>query len=142
MVNFLLDTNIVLEIRKREKCNANVAEWFETVEENEIFLSVLTLGEIRKGIERISPKNNNQARSLELWLTEIHLAFGERILPINERVCNEWGQMCALRSIPVVDGLLVATAKVNQMTLVTRNVADVHDLGARIINPFDKVSVA
>ena len=97
---------------------------------------MLVLGEIRKGIELARPRDPEKAEALEAWLTDVDAAFGDRVFPIDRAVTDEWGRMSALRPIPVIDGLLAATAKVHRMTLVTRNDADVTELGAKILNPF------
>lgn len=135
-MSFLVDTNIISEVRKGSRCDPNVASWFTSIGDADLYLSVLVLGEIRKGIELARPRDPTKAEALEAWLGEVGVAFGERVLPIDRAVTDEWGRMSALRSIPVIDGLLAATAKVHRMTLVTRNDADVTGLGAKTLNPF------
>jgi predicted nucleic acid-binding protein len=137
-VNYLLDTNIISEVRKGAKCDPSVAAWYDSIDDGDVFLSVLVLGEIRKGVERARPSDPVQARALEKWLTTVAASFAERILPIDQAVADEWGRMGAKRSVSTVDGLLAATAKVHAMTLATRNVSDVADLGAHFINPFER----
>ena len=136
-MNFLIDTNIISEVRKGNRCDPNVASWYETIEDASLFLSVLVIGEIRKGIERVRPKDNAQARAIENWLKAVDKAFGERILPVDRAVADEWGRLNATRPLPVIDGLLAATAKVHRMTLVTRNTADMADFDVHILNPFE-----
>lgn len=136
-MNYLIDTNVISEIRKGTQCSANVAAWYEQIEDESLYLSVLVLGEIRKGIERARSKDPTKARNLEKWLVAVASAFSGRILPIDSPVAEEWGRMSAIRSVPVIDGLLAATAKIHGMTLVTRNVGDVADLGAALVNPFE-----
>jgi hypothetical protein len=97
---------------------------------------VLVLGEIRKGIEAARSRDPGKARALEAWLAEVEVAFGDRTFSIDRRTSDEWGRMSAQRSIPVIDGLLAATAKAHRLTLVTRNDADVAGLGASVLNPF------
>lgn len=137
-MNYLLDTNIISEVRKGAKCDSNVAAWYDSIDDADIFLSVLVLGEIRKGVERARPRDPAQARALEKWLTTVAESFAERILSIDQAVADEWGRMGAKRSVSTVDALLAATAKVHGMTLATRNVSDVADLGADFINPFER----
>jgi predicted nucleic acid-binding protein len=115
----------------------NVTSWYDTIEDTSLYLSVLVVGEIRKGIERVRPKDNAQARAIENWLKAVDKAFGERILPIDRAVADEWGRLNASRPLPVIDGLLAATAKVHRMTLVTRNTAGIADLGVHILDPFE-----
>ncbi len=136
-MNYLIDTNIISEVRKGPRCDPNVASWYEKIEDASLYLSVLVIGEIRKGIERIRPKDNAQANAIEKWLQAVDKAFGERILPVDRAVANEWGRLNASRPLPVIDGLLAATAKTHRMTLVTRNTADIAGLDVYIINPFE-----
>jgi predicted nucleic acid-binding protein len=136
-MNYLIDTNIISEVRKGAQCNAHVAAWYAAVDDGELYLSVLVLGEIRKGIERARVKLPAQAKALEDWRTTVTHSFAERILPIDQAAAEEWGRMSAERPVSTIDALLAATAKVNGMTLVTRNVTDVADLGANTLNPFE-----
>ena len=135
-MNYLIDTNIISEVRKGSRCDPNVASWYEKIADANLYLSVLVLGEIRRGIERIRPKDNAQANAIENWLLAVDRAFAERILPVDRAVANEWGRLNASRPLPVIDGLLAATAKIHRMTLVTRNTADIGDMGVQILNPF------
>ena len=105
-MNYLIDTNIISEVRKGKRCDPNVASWYEKIEDASLYLSVLVIGEIRKGIERIRPKDNVQAAKIEKWLVAVDKAFGERILPVDRAVANEWGRLTARRPLPVIDGLL------------------------------------
>jgi predicted nucleic acid-binding protein len=136
-VNYLIDTNIISEVRKGRRCDPNVASWYEKIEDVSLYLSVLEIGEIRKGIERIRPKDSVQAAAIESWLVAVDKAFGERILPVDRAVANEWSRLNASRPLPVIDGLLAATAKIHRMTLVTRNTAEIADLDVHILNPFE-----
>ena len=85
-MNYLIDTNIISEVRKGRRCDPNVASWYEKIEDASLYLSVLVIGEIRKGIERIRPKDTIQANAIENWLIAVDKAFGERILPIDRAV--------------------------------------------------------
>jgi predicted nucleic acid-binding protein len=105
------------------------------VEDRDLFLSALTLGEVRKGIEAIRPRDPAKATALEAWLAEIVDAFGPRMLGVDAVVAETWGRISALRSVPVTDALLAATARAHDLVLVTRNTADVEGLGARLLNP-------
>jgi toxin FitB len=136
-VNYLIDTNIISEIRKGSRCDPNVARWYAKIEDASLYLSVLVIGEIRKGIERIRSKDTAQAGALENWLLAVDKAFGERILPIDRAVADEWGRFNVSRPVPVIDGLLAATAKVHRMILVTRDTADIAGLDVQVLNPFD-----
>lgn len=135
-MSFLIDTNIISEVRKGPKCDRRVAAWYANVDAGELYLSVLVLGEIRKGIELARSRDPTKARVLDAWVGEVAHAFAERTFSVDRAVCEEWGRMTAKRPIPVIDGLLAATAKAHRITLVTRNDAQVADLGARVLNPF------
>ncbi len=137
-MKYLIDTNIISEVRKGAKCDRYVAAWFESIADVDIYLSVLVVGEIRKGIERARPNNPAQASALERWLTEVVRSFAERIMPIDQAVADKWGRMSAKRSLSTIDALLAATAKVNGMTLATRNIANVVNLGVRVLDPFER----
>jgi predicted nucleic acid-binding protein len=136
-VTFLVDTNVLSEFRKGARCDVNVASWFRSVDDSDLYLSVLVVGEIRKGIELLKRRDPARAEPFESWLAKIDAIYGERILPIDRAVSDEWGRLSAIRSIPLIDGLLAATARVHRMTLATRNDADVAGLGVAVLNPFD-----
>ena len=132
----LLDTNVVSELRKRERCNENVAAWYASIPDRDLFLSVLTLGEIRKGIVLVRDRDPGQAEALENWLTFVKHNYEGRILPIDANISDAWGQLQYVRNVPVVDGLLAATATVHNLTLVTRNIQHMQGLGASLLDPF------
>ncbi len=136
-MTWLVDTNVISEVRKGARCNRDVAAWWQGVEDHDLFLSVLTLGEIRKGVESVRGRDPVKAVALATWLGDVVNAFGTRILGVDGAVAETWGRMSAIRSVPVVDGLLAATAFVHGLVLVTRNTADVEGLGVRLLNPFD-----
>jgi predicted nucleic acid-binding protein len=135
-VTYLIDTNIISEVRKGAGCDTRVAAWYASIADEDLFLSTLVLGEIRKGIEFARPRDAGKAAALERWLREVETAFGRRVLGIDNTISDQWGRMSAIRSVPVIDGLLAATALINGLTLVTRNDRDVAGLGATVINPF------
>jgi predicted nucleic acid-binding protein len=136
---YLIDTNIISEVRKGRRCNLNVASWYRSASDDELFLSVLVIGEIRQGIERVRPRNARQAAALENWLEQILGSFGDRVLPVNERVAQIWGRLNGREDLPVVDSLLAATAEAHGLTLVTRNLKDIERSGVRCLNPFELV---
>ncbi len=134
---FLLDTNVVSELRQGERGNAGVSDWYDGVPDEDLFTSALVIGEIRKGIARLRRRQDHrQAEVLEIWLEVSQDFFAGRILPVDAAVADAWGQMYAIRNVSIVDGLIAATAKVNNFTLVTRNVEDVQGLGVDLLNPF------
>jgi hypothetical protein len=135
-VSYLIDTNIISEIRKGDRCDRHVSAWYASVVDDDLFLSTLVLGEVRKGIELARARDPNKAATLEQWLRKVETAFGSRVLGIDSAVSDRWGRMSAIRPIPVIDGLLAATAVTYGLTLVTRNDRDTAGLGAAILNPF------
>lgn len=136
-MSFLIDTNIISEVRKGARCNPGVAKWWAEVAEGDIWLSTLILGEIRKGVELARRRDPEKASVLEAWLGEVVSGFGDRVLPVDVATAEEWGRMSAMRPVPVIDALLAATAKTNGLMLVTRNEADVVGLVVDVLNPFD-----
>ena len=136
-MSFLIDTNVISEIRKGERCDHRVAAWYDSIDPGGVYLSVLVTGEIRRGIERMQRRDPARAAVFERWLADLGAAFAARILPIDRAVADEWGRLSAIRTVPAVDGLLAATAKVHSLTLVTRNIADIAGLGAAVLNPFE-----
>lgn len=135
-MKWLIDTNVISEIRKGTRSDERLATWWGGLSDQDLYLSALTIGEIRKGIEAIQPRNAAKAREIELWLRWVIDAFGPRVLPIDAAVAQEWGRISALRPLPVIDALLAATAIAHGLVLATRNTADVAGTGARLYNPF------
>ena len=135
-MSYLIDTNVLSELRKGARCDPNVSRWFASVEPEEVFLSLLAVGEIRNGIERIRRRDDRSARALDTWLRKLIAEHSDRILPIDEAIAQEWGRLSVPDRIPVVDGLMAATARVHSLTLVTRNLKDVARTGVPCINPF------
>ena len=136
-MTFLIDTNIISELRKGDRADPVVATWWNGVDEDDLWLSPLVLGEIRKGVELVRQRDPGKAEALEAWLADVNSHFGNRVLPIDTAVAEQWGMMNAIRPVPVIDALLAATAKANGLILVTRNVADVAGLGVDVLNPFE-----
>lgn len=134
-MSFLLDTNVVSEIGKKVP-NAGVEAWFDAVSADGLYLSVLVVGEIRQGIERLARRDPAQAEVFEQWLTELVDVYGDRIVPVTADVAQIWGRLNVPDPVPVVDGLLAATALAHNWTLVTRNGKDVASTGVRLLDPF------
>jgi hypothetical protein len=137
---FLLDTNVISELVK-PKPEPKVAEWIEATDEELLFLSVLTLGEIRKGIALL--RDPARQVKLEAWLARaLPVRFADRILSIDEGIAERWGVLSALakatknHNLPVIDGLLAATAQHYNLTLVTRNIDDVIGTGVPVFSPW------
>ncbi len=135
-MSYLVDTNVISELRKGRRAEPAVLAWFAAVDDEELYLSVLTLGEIRRGIESIRRRDVAAAAALDSWLGRISETHRERVLPVDRAVAEEWGRINVPDPLPVVDGLLAATARVNGLTLATRNVADIAPTGVEHLNPF------
>ncbi len=135
-MSYLIDANIISEIRKGDRCDPTVAARYASVTDDELFLSALVLGEIRKGVELARPRGPAKAATLERWLREVESGSDGRVLGVDAAVSDRWGCMSATRPIPVIDGLLAATAMTSGLTLVTRTDRDVAGLGAVVLNPF------
>lgn len=136
-MSFLVDTNVLSELRKGSRCDGGVLRWFEGVGEEELFTSVLVIGELRHGIESIRGRDKRTARVLERWLASLTRDFAERILPIDLQVAERWGEMTAGWQLPVADGLIAATASVHGLTVVTRNSDDFEPSGVEVLSPFN-----
>lgn len=136
-MGFLIDTNVLSELRKRNRANPGVQRWYAGVRGDSLYLSVLTLGEIRNGIERIQRRDPLAAASLETWFLQVEADMAGRILPVTAAIAERWGRLGVPDPLPVVDALLAATALEHGLTLVTRNVADVERTGVPLLNPFE-----
>ncbi len=134
-MKYLLDTNVLSEAR-RPQGDEGVKRWLSSAHIADVYLSVLAVGEIRRGIERLKLRDPVGAEVYETWLGTILRDYADRILPVDAEIAEEWGRMSVPDPIPIVDGLIAATAKVRGMTFVTRNTADVERTGVRVLNPF------
>jgi toxin FitB len=135
-VRFLLDTNVISEIRKRERANPNVTQWVAGTPAVDICTSVIVLGEIRRGIELKRRSDPAQGVALDRWFAMMRNQLEGRVLPVDEAVADAWARLNVPDPLPLVDGLLAATAQVHGLTLVTRNVADTARAGVTVLNPF------
>jgi predicted nucleic acid-binding protein len=131
---YLVDTNVLSEARRG---SSEARTWLRSVDPDTIHLSVITLGEIMKGIELKERTDARAAASLTVWLEQLRHDHGNRILPITDRIAFAWGRLAAERPRATEDGLIAATAAVYGKILVTRNVADFADAGVPIVNPWE-----
>ena len=138
MNGYLLDTNILSELRKENRCDAGVRRWFEEAASDELFVSVLVLGEIRQGIERIRLRDQAQASALEKWLCWVSTEFADRMLPVDEKVADQWGRLGLHQPVPVLDAFLAATAITRDLTVVSRDEDGFRNTGVRVVNPFSQ----
>ena len=138
-MSYLIDTNVLSELR-RKKPNPGVVAWLEERPATTLYVSVLTLGEIRKGIEALG-KSQRKLKLLDWLETELVAFFAGRILPIDEEVADRWGRLLASagRPLPAIDSLLAATALTHGLALVTRNADDFPHPDLEIINPWETV---
>jgi predicted nucleic acid-binding protein len=134
-VSWLLDTNVLSELRKGASADKGIRAWFAATDDEDLYTSVLVLGEVRRGIESIRRRDTASALALEQWLVRLATGFGERILPVDVRVADRWGVLNVPDPVPTVDGLLAATALVHDLVLVTRNVRDVATTGVEVLDP-------
>ena len=135
-MKFLLDTNVISEIRRRERADPNVARWVTRTPVKDIGTSVVVLAEIRRGIELKRKNDSRQAESLDRWFAQMRTRLGDRVLPVDEPIVEAWAVLSVPNPLPLIDGLLAATAKVHALTLVTRNVGDIARTGVSILDPF------
>ncbi len=133
---FLLDTNVISEIRKRDRAHPNVSLWVHQTPVREIGTSVVVLAEIRRGIELKRRNDVEQAEGLDRWFWRMRTRLGDRVLPVDEPIAEAWARLSVPDPLPLIDGLLAATAKVRGLTLVTRNIADVMRTGVSVLDPF------
>lgn len=136
-MKFLLDTNVISELRKRRRAHPNLLAWAERVDPNDLGTSVLVLAEIRRGIELKRGRDPAQAELSGHWFQRMRADLENRVLPIDETIADRWARLSVPNPLPFVDGLLAATAIERGLTLVTRNTRDIAATGARVLNPFE-----
>ena len=135
-MKFLLDTNVISEIRKRDRTNPNVARWVARTPVTDMGTSVLVLAEIRHGIELLRTRDPEQAKSYDRWFSQMRGELADRVLPVDEPIAETWALLGIPNPLPPIDALLAATAKVHRLILVTRNVAQVAATGVSVLDPF------
>ena len=137
---YLIDTNVISEARKRSKANKGVINFFKMVihEKTSLFLSVVSIGELRRGIELIRHRGDTkQANQLETWLKSLLEEYEDYILNIDESVAQLWGRLSVPHSENTLDKQIAATALIYDLTVVSRNLKDFRKTGVRILNPFE-----
>jgi len=139
-MSYLIDTCCISELVKK-KPNPNVVKWFADQDELSMYLSVITFGELRKGIEKLP--DSNKKKELNRWVKEdLNQRFKNRVLNITIEEVNKWGEILAAaekdgKPLPAIDSLIAATAKVNDLSVVTRNTQDMEGSGVEVINPWN-----
>ena len=140
-LRYLLDTNVLSETRKK-RADEQVIAFLSAAEPSALYISVLTLGELRKGVALKEKSDPASARQITSWIDGLEFGFADRILGIDTATAKLWGTWSAQRSRPVIDTLLAATAATHELTLVTRNIADVQDIGIKLLDPWKKQNYA
>lgn len=137
-MSYLIDTNVLSELRRRDP-DAKVVRWMSERPATTLYLSVLTLGELRKGIEGL-PEGERKRRLLDWLEVELPAFFTGRILPVDARVADRWGRLVAQagRPLPAIDSLLAATALAHGLTLITRNLKDFQHPGLAVVDPWSE----
>lgn len=140
-MNYLLDTCIISELASKQPA-PEVINWVDTLDSKQVYLSVITIGEIAKGVEKLT--ESERKKELKTWLEHDLLArFQDQILPLDTNVLMTWGSLTAQaerkgRPLPAIDSLIAATVLTHKMTLVTRNVKDFESAGIDIFNPWEE----
>lgn len=137
---YLVDTDVISEIRKGEKANPGVLGFFSTASREAIplYLSVVTIGELRTGVERLRHRGDTtQAKRLERWLRQVTTAYAEAILPFDDEMAHVWGRLHVPNPENPLDKQIAATALIHDLAVVTRNTAHFEPTGVRLRNPFE-----
>lgn len=136
---YLVDTDVISEARRAARANAGVRAFFSRASQEgaDLYLSVVTIGELRQGVERIRHRGDrSQAQTLERWLLRLTSAYADRILPIDEEIAQVWGRLCVPNPENPLDRQIAATALIHGLVVVSRNVAHYAPTGVRVTNPF------
>lgn len=134
-LNYLLDTNVLSETRKKS-ADPKVIAFLTDTDPSALYISVLTLGELRKGVAQKMRSDAAGAKRIAEWVDGLEFSFADRIHGIDGQTARVWGELSAQRPRPVIDTLLASTAVVHQLTFVTRNIDDVSDIDVKLLNPF------
>jgi toxin FitB len=137
-VNFLVDTNVVSELRRGRNAAPSVVAWFAGVPAEQIFTSVVVLGEVRRGIELLTRRDKDQAQMLEQWYASMRRQLGTRVLPVDEPTMMMWSRISVPDPLPAYDGLIAATALIHDMTVATRNTSDFRRVGVTAVDPWSE----
>jgi toxin FitB len=131
---YLLDTNVVSELRK-PKPHGAVLAWLKELQESQIYLSAVTIGEMQAGVEQTRAHDPNKAAEIESWIDQLEQSY--RVLPMDSLCFREWARLMNRRSDDLLeDATIAATARIHELTVATRNERDFASLGVRIFNPF------
>ncbi len=137
-MRYLLDTNVVSELRKGPACAPAVAIWANSVESVDLSMSVLALGEIRHGIEVLRRRGDTrQAEVFATWLDRLKSEFADRFIAVSATIAERWGELRGIHPLPPIDGLMAATALEHDLTFVTRDTVPLVSTGVQLLNPWD-----
>ncbi len=136
MTGYLIDTNVISELRKGTRANPGVTMWFETNSEAEMWLSVLVVAELRRGAALVRRRDPDSADRLDNWLISLEATYADRILPVSLDVARQWSMLGIPDPLPTIDGLIAATALTHDLVVVTRNLGDISRSGATCEDPF------
>jgi predicted nucleic acid-binding protein len=136
-IRYLLDTNVISETRRTEP-DRRVLRFLDRAPSASLYLSVLTLGEVRKGVVLLIPTEPEAARRLANWLDGLEYSFSEHIMPVDAGSARIWGELSGQRTRPVIDTVLAATALHHDMTMVTRNTSHFADTGVKLLDPWEE----
>ena len=136
-MNVLVDTNVMSELKRGRKAAPRVVAWFAALSPQNVFTSVIVLGEIRRGIELVARRDKPQAETLEQWYAMVRERLGNRVLAVDEPVMAVWARISVPDMLPAYDGLIAATALAHGLIVATRNTQDYRRAGAQVINPWE-----
>ena len=135
-MNVLVDTNVISELKRGRNAAPRVVAWFAALSPQNVFTSVIVLGEIRRGIELVAIRDKPQAEALEHWYASVREQLGDRVLAVDEPIMTLWARISVPNMLPAYDGLIGATALAHGLTIATRNAEDFRRTGAKVINPW------
>ena len=135
-MNVLIDTNVISELKRGRKAALPVVTWFESLLPENVFTSMIVLGEIRRGIELIARRDKLRSEALEQWYAMMRERLGSRVLAVDEPVMTIWARLSVPKVLPVYDGLIAATALLHGLIIATRNTQDYRRAGVEVINPW------